>query len=113
MRISDWSSDVCSSDLNSDKLYSLDDYRQRYALYKADPDLKAAHAAAAFVSTFDDHEVENNWAGDLDDGSTPREVFLLRRAAAMQAWYEHMPVRRSRFPHGGSDRKSTRLNSRH
>ena len=94
---------------NSDKLYSLDDYRQRYALYKADPDLKAAHAAAAFVSTFDDHEVENNWAGDLDDGSTPREVFLLRRAAAMQAWYEHMPVRRSRFPHGGSPRIYHRL----
>ncbi|QCB55797.1 alkaline phosphatase [Sphingopyxis sp. PAMC25046] len=94
---------------NSDKIYSLDDYRQRYALYKVDPDLKAAHAAAAFVSTFDDHEVENDWAGDLDAGSTPREVFLLRRAAAMQAWYEHMPVRRSQFPHWGSPLTYRRL----
>lgn len=93
----------------SDKLYSLDDYRQRYALYKVDPDLRAAHAAAAFVSTFDDHEVENNWSGDLDDGSTPREVFLLRRAAAMQAWYEHMPVRRDQFPYGGSPQTYRRL----
>ncbi len=93
----------------SDEIYSLDDYRQRYALYKVDPDLKAAHAAAAFVSTFDDHEVENDWAGDLDDGTTPSEVFLLRRAAAMQAWYEHMPVRMSQFPNRGSPRAYRRL----
>jgi alkaline phosphatase D len=94
---------------DSDKIYSLDDYRRRYALYKLDPDLKAAHAAVPFVSTFDDHEVENDWAGDLDVADTPPEVFLLRRAAAMQAWYEHMPVRTSQFPHFGSPRAYRRL----
>jgi alkaline phosphatase D len=81
--------------------YSLDDYRRRYALYKSDPDLKAAHAAAAFVQAFDDHEVDNDWAGALDQDGTPPEIFLLRRAAAMQAWYEHMPVRKAQFPRGG------------
>ncbi|HVI99455.1 MAG TPA: alkaline phosphatase D family protein [Sphingomonas sp.] len=94
---------------NSDEIYSLDDYRQRYALYKADPDLKAAHAAAAFVSTFDDHEVVNDWGGDLDADTTPAATFLLRRAAAMQAWYEHSPVRMAQFPHHGSPRPYRRL----
>ncbi|HWK34818.1 alkaline phosphatase D family protein [Sphingomonas sp.] len=92
-----------------DEPYSLDDYRRRYALYKVDPDLRAAHAAAAFLPSFDDHEVENDWSGDLDASSTPPEVFLLRRAAAMQAWYEHMPVRMGQFPHNGAPRAYRRL----
>lgn len=83
------------------EIYSLDDYRRRYAQYKSDPDLKAAHAAAAFISSFDDHEVDNNWAGTVDQDGTSPEVFLLRRYAAMQAWYEHMPVRRAQFPRPG------------
>lgn len=78
--------------------YSLDDYRQRYAQYKMDPDLQAAHASAPWFVTFDDHEVENNWASSIDENGTPPKVFALRRAAAFQAWYEHMPVRRSAFP---------------
>jgi len=75
-----------------DESYTLDDYRQRYALYKNDPDLQAAHAAAPFIMSYDDHEVDNNWAGDISEENTPPELFLLRRAAAFQAWYEHMPV---------------------
>jgi alkaline phosphatase D len=83
-----------------DVLYSLDDYRRRYAQYKTDPDLQAAHAAAAFVVSFDDHEVENDWDGVTGrKASVPPHVFLLRRAAAMQAWYEHMPLRAAQFPH--------------
>ncbi len=79
-------------------LYDLDDYRRRYAQYKMDADLQAAHAAHAWFPTFDDHEVENNWVGDLDQGGDPPEVFALRRAAAFQAYYEHMPFRKSAFP---------------
>ena len=79
--------------------YSLDDYRRRYAQYKLDADLQASHAAAAWFVTWDDHEVANNWVGDSDDG-VPPEVFLLRRQAAAQAFYEHMPLRRSAFPRG-------------
>ncbi len=80
------------------ELYSIDDYRRRYAQYKADPQLQAAHAACAFAVSFDDHEVDNNWAGDFDRDGTPPEIFALRRMAAMQAWYEHMPVRRAQMP---------------
>jgi alkaline phosphatase D len=76
------------------------DYRRRYALYKSDPDLQAAHASCAFLSSFDDHELANNWAGESDPRNTPPEAFLFRRAAAFQAWYEHMPVRRMMLPRG-------------
>ncbi|MFT4198532.1 MAG: alkaline phosphatase D family protein [Pseudoxanthomonas sp.] len=83
------------------ELYSLDDYRRRYAQYKTDPDLQAAHAAMPWFVTFDDHEVDNNWAGQDDQDGTPSEVFLLRRTAAFQAYYENMPLRRSALPHDG------------
>jgi alkaline phosphatase D len=79
---------------------NLTDYRRRYSLYKTDPDLQAAQASCPFLSSFDDHEVTDNWAADTDPKNTPAEAFLFRRAAAFQAWYEHMPVRRSLIPRG-------------
>lgn len=85
------------------ELFDLADYRRRYAQVKMDTDLQRAHAAHAFLSTYDDHEVVNNWVGDIDEDKDNRpEVFALRRAAAMQVWYEHMPVRRSMLPRGGT-----------
>jgi alkaline phosphatase D len=83
-------------------LYSIGDYRRRYAQYKSDADLQRAHLAHSFFMTFDDHEVDNNWVSDVEEGSVPAEVFRLRRAAAFQAWYEHMPVRRRSFPNGSA-----------
>lgn len=79
-------------------LYDITDYRQRYAQTKMDADLQRAHAAHPFLVSMDDHEVENNWVGILPQDDTPPEIFQLRRAQAFQAWYEHMPVRRSSFP---------------
>eukprot|EP01031_Cornospumella_fuschlensis_P052161 gene52161-63761_t len=87
---------------------TLEDYRARYAQYRTDPDLAAAHAAHPFIVSYDDHEVENNWASLISqrDGgarfpvATPPETFALRAAAAFQAWYEHMPVRPSARPRG-------------
>ena len=78
---------------------NLIDYRRRYSLYKSDPDLQAAHASCAFLPSFDDHEVANNWASEAERNAPP-ELFLFRRAAAFQAWYEHMPVRRRMLPRG-------------
>jgi alkaline phosphatase D len=72
---------------------TLDQYRQRYALYKTDPLLQAAHALVPWIITWDDHEVENDYAAASSEGDTPTDEFLARRAAAYQAWYEHMPVR--------------------
>lgn len=81
--------------------YGIDQYRLRYAQYKSDPDLQAAHAAAPWFVSFDDHEVDNNWAGDRDQDGTPPALFLLRRAMAMQAYYEHMPLRARSMPVDG------------
>lgn len=92
-----------------DEIYTVDDYRRRYAQYKSDPHLQAAHASAAFISSFDDHEVDNNWAGSWDQNGTPPEAFLLRRFAAMQAWYENMPVRRAQMPQPGAFTMHRRL----
>lgn len=80
--------------------FTLEDYRHRYALYQLDADLQAAHASAPFVMSFDDHEVVNDWAGESTVKQMPREQFLLRRAAAFQAWYEHLPLRRAQLPRG-------------
>jgi alkaline phosphatase D len=82
------------------ELETLDDYRNRYAQYKMDPDLQAAHAAFAWIVTPDDHEVDNNYAGAVSEHDDPRDAFLRRRAAAYQAYYEHMPLRRRSIPSG-------------
>ena len=82
--------------------FSLDDYRRRYAQYKTDIDLQAAHAAAPWFVTYDDHELHDNWSSEGDHSGSSPEVFAMRRAAALQAWYEHMPVRAACFPKGGS-----------
>ncbi|MDL2358164.1 MAG: alkaline phosphatase D family protein [Pseudomonadota bacterium] len=71
--------------------FTLADYRARYAQYKSDPDLQAAHQAAPWIVTWDDHEVENDYTGERDVRGAPD--FAARRAAAYQAFYEHMPLR--------------------
>lgn len=72
-------------------------YRRRYGEYKADAMLQAAHAHVPWLCTWDDHEVQNNYAGDVPDAPPGEAVtpgrFRDRRAAAYQAYYEHMPLR--------------------
>jgi alkaline phosphatase D len=75
-------------------------YRARHATYKLDTDLRAAHAAHPWLVTWDDHEVENDYAGEQGHANEPPHEFLLRRAAAYKAWFEHMPVAPSMAPHG-------------
>jgi alkaline phosphatase D len=80
--------------------FSLHEYRLRYAKYKLDTDLQQAHAAAPWITVWDDHEIVDNWASDFDKDQTPVDIFRLRRAGAAQAYYEHMPLRRSSLPMG-------------
>ncbi|PSL04792.1 alkaline phosphatase D [Haloactinopolyspora alba] len=79
---------------------TLDDYRGRYALYRTDPDLQDAHASAPWIVTMDDHEVENNWAGPISENNAPEDEFLIRRANAFRAYWEHMPLRMTQSPTG-------------
>ena len=86
---------------NSAEVETLAEYRSRYALYKLDPDLQAAHAAFPWAAVPDDHEVENDYAAHIDQtGGQPAKAFLARRAAAYQAYYEHLPFRSAARPIG-------------
>jgi alkaline phosphatase D len=79
---------------------TLVEFRDRYALYKSDPDLRAAHAAFPWLVMWDDHEVANDYTNDVSPRTRDATQFLAIRAAAYQAWYEHMPVRASMRPKG-------------
>jgi alkaline phosphatase D len=80
--------------------YTLAEYRNRHALYRGDADLQAAHASFPWLVTWDDHELQNDYANDRSQYGDPREEFLARRAAAYQAYYEHMPLPRRMQPRG-------------
>ena len=92
-------------------LVDLGDFRNAYAQQLGDIDLQAARSVHAFLSSFDDHEIRNDWVSDIDnwklglDVNDPEaaspEIFMLKKQAAMQAWYEHMPVRKALLPRGG------------
>jgi alkaline phosphatase D len=88
---------------------SLVQYRNKYALYKSDPDLQAAHAQCPWIVTWDDHEVSNDYADDQSQWRDDPAWFLARRAAAYRAYYEHMPLRRSTLTNGAGLRLHRRL----
>lgn len=100
--------DGISTDLprqhNSDEVYSLTDYRNRHAHYRTDADLQAAHAAYPFVVTWDDHEIDNDYADDISQDDDDPAEFLARRAGAYRAFWEHMPLRASAAPFGADMR---------
>jgi len=77
---------------------TLDEYRERYALHKSDSHLQAMHAACPWIVTWDDHEVQNDYA-ELHAGfsGAPVPDFAARRRIAYQAFYENMPVRYADF----------------
>ena len=79
---------------------TLAEFRNRYALYKSDADLQAAHAAFPWLSIWDDHEVADDYANDRAYTTRDPELFLKIRAAAYQAYYEHMPLPPSARPIG-------------
>jgi alkaline phosphatase D len=88
------------------KIKTLADYRERHAQYRADPLLHRMHAACPWFVTWDDHEFDNNYANDVQEKQpkgkprTDPVEFLVQRAAAYQAYYEMMPLRRRSLPKG-------------
>ena len=68
-------------------------YRDRYALYKLDEHLQAAHQSCPWFVIWDDHEVENNYAGTTPQDPADAAGFAARRQDAYKAWWEHQPVR--------------------
>jgi alkaline phosphatase D len=83
------------------ELESLDDFRIRHAQHKGDSLLQAMHARCPWIVTWDDHELANDYAGEISEEPViDPATFLLRRAAAYQAYYEMMPLRKKSLPHG-------------
>lgn len=80
------------------EILTLEDYRLRHAQYKADPDLQAAHARAAFICVWDDHEVANDaWSMGAENHTDATEGdYAARKAVALRAYYEWMPIREPR-----------------
>ncbi|MBL8219116.1 MAG: alkaline phosphatase D family protein, partial [Bryobacterales bacterium] len=68
-----------------------------------------AHQRFPWIVTWDDHEVDNDYANDYPEDGMPRTTFLERRASAYQAYYEHMPLRRASLPKGSSMQLYRRL----
>jgi alkaline phosphatase D len=83
-------------------LHTLDDYRARHSQYKTDPMLQAMHGRCPWLVTWDDHEVCNDYSNDQSEKEHEDDPakFLIRRAAAYQAYYENMPLRHSSLPYG-------------
>jgi alkaline phosphatase D len=76
------------------ELLTLDDYRARYAQYREDADLQAAHRQHPFIVVWDDHEIANNaWSGGAENHNPGEGNWAARKAAARRAWREWMPVR--------------------
>lgn len=79
---------------NNGELFTLSDYRKRYALYRTDTDLQALHAAAPFIAVWDDHEVANDtWTDGAENHNDGEGDFNQRKLAALQAYFEWLPVR--------------------
>ncbi len=79
---------------------TLDEYRLRYTQYQTDASLQAAHAAAPWLVTWDDHEVANDYSGVHSGRAEDPAAFLARRTAAYRAYYEHLPLPPSAAPRG-------------
>lgn len=80
---------------------TLDRYRLQYTLYKADPDLQAAHLGVPWILTWGDHEVDDNYADAFSKRQgVSVEDFLVRRANAYRAYWENVPLRRAQAPQG-------------
>ena len=76
------------------EVQSLNEYRDKYALYHSDKNLRDMRAEIPMVAIWDDHEVEDNWAGDLPGSATqdPRVKFPKRQRNGFQAFFEHQPL---------------------
>ncbi|WP_447499857.1 alkaline phosphatase D family protein [Acinetobacter oleivorans] len=79
---------------NNKEIIKLDDYRKRYALYRQDKDLQAAHQHHPFIVIWDDHELANDtWRDGAENHQDNEGLFSDRKLAALQAYFEWMPIR--------------------
>lgn len=79
---------------NQGEIITLSDYRKRYANYRLDGNLQAAHSHCAFITVWDDHEVANDtWRDGAQNHNSDEGDFSERKLQALQAYFEWMPIR--------------------
>ncbi|WP_105200338.1 alkaline phosphatase D family protein [Pseudoalteromonas sp. T1lg10] len=79
---------------NNEEIITLNDYRKRYALYRQDADLQAAHSHCAFITVWDDHEISNDtWHSGAENHDDSEGPFEERKMQALRAYFEWMPIR--------------------
>jgi alkaline phosphatase D len=72
---------------------TLAQYRERYAIYRSDPDLQRLHQMMPMVAMWDDHETANDaWQGGAENHQPNEGDWDVRKAAARRAWREWLPV---------------------
>lgn len=91
------------------EIVSLSDYRARHAQYKTDADLQEAHRQHSFITVWDDHEVTNDaWQSGAENHQPAEGGFRERKAAAIQAYFEWMPIRAQKRDDSGRIYRSFR-----
>ncbi|MEY8879290.1 MAG: alkaline phosphatase, partial [Leptothrix sp. (in: b-proteobacteria)] len=93
--------------------FTLDDYRARHATYKLDLNLQAAHAAHPWIVTWDDHEARNDYASAWATADLSAAEFVQVRAAAYQAYFEHLPLAADQLPGAAGTPGAVRMQDRH
>ncbi|MCD8560321.1 MAG: alkaline phosphatase D family protein [Shewanella xiamenensis] len=80
--------------LPANELLTLSDYRTRYAQYHTDASLQKLHAKVPFITVWDDHEVANDtWRDGAENHNEGEGDFAVRKEAALQAYFEWLPIR--------------------
>ncbi|WP_198781010.1 alkaline phosphatase D family protein [Shewanella putrefaciens] len=80
--------------LPANELLSLSDYRTRYGQYRTDTSLQKLHAKVPFITVWDDHEVANDtWSDGAENHNEGEGDFAARKEAALQAYFEWLPIR--------------------
>ncbi len=77
-----------------DEMVSLAQYRERFAVYRSDPDLQRIHQILPMITIWDDHESANDaWKGGAENHQSETEGdWATRKAAAQRAYREWLPV---------------------
>jgi alkaline phosphatase D len=80
--------------LPANELLTLSDYRTRYAQYRTDASLQKLHTKVPFITVWDDHEVANDtWRDGAENHNAGEGDFAARKEAALQAYFEWLPIR--------------------
>ena len=88
---------------NSAEIITLTDYRNRHALYKTDPALQTMHTHCPWIMTWDDHEVDNNYAGDVPEDKQPREAVPASGGPCLPGLLRAHAAAASAMPQGTED----------